>query len=314
MKNLFSWSVVVSALTIYLYWYGYWYTEGYIRYFGHGIKAYDIPLQHIIVAGALQSLVLIFKLMMVLILISFLLQFSKNQYARFIKIIEIGLLYIFFNITELLKVILVSISKLMSNIMEIDRVKEEKDKWNANDHNYIKALARLVAGVKENLKCAISKINQKVNSIVSLNKRISCKKIIKTELVNNEIIKNKMKREDSTTFDTQYFIHTLIIFTIAPFVLVSLDYTKKVNESGFSDAHKSFECSIANNKKDCENYYKKISLAEIDFQIGIEESSTVPKNKSWYLTDICLNRRCLVFNENKVAKFADITDKEISME
>jgi hypothetical protein len=311
MKNLFNWSVVVSALTIYFYWYGYWYTEGYIRYFGHDIKAYDIPLQHIIVAGALQSLEFVFVLIIALILVSLLLQFSKNQYFKFFKRMEIALLYVWFNIVGLLGVLFNLLSEIFYKFLRSDRIIRVINKINIYNKKYEKFLANITIY----LKYIAKRVVQHAKKIVDFNKKISYKKIVEVEEISIELIDNKIKKEDATTFDIQYLLHVLIMFTIVPFLLVSLDYSSKINGDGFNDAEKLFNCSITNDKEGCENYYSRINITETDLQESIEDSNTIFKesNQKWYLTDICLHRRCLVFNKYKVAKFVDITDKEILM-
>ena len=127
-----------------------------------------------------------------MVLISFLLQFSKNQYARFFKIIEIGLLYIWFNIIALLKVMLLYIVGLFFKIVEINWIIENKSNCVDSINKYMKLSVSFFTYIKDKLKNVTSKVVQNANSIIDFNRGISNKKIIKVEGINAEIIKNKM--------------------------------------------------------------------------------------------------------------------------
>lgn len=297
MKNLFSWSVLVSAFTILFYWYGYWYMEGYIRYFGHNIKAYDMVFQHIITTGALEYIVPVIKQISILIGLSFIIQFSKNQRLYFFNIVQVVFLYIVLAVFILIRVFFINPLK--------DMKKSTKIKSNNNlslKYNIIK-IKNLIIDVRANI----------VEKYIKLDNLSGFKREINILDDRRKVLEEEIEKEDNTTFDVQYIIHTIIIFSIFAFIMSSFNYTQKVNKNGFNDANDVYNCSIVFDKKGCSNYYSQIIIPNLQTLTNVSYSSGKGPSQKWYLTDICLNRRCLVFNESKRAKFIDITDKEIVM-
>lgn len=235
MKVLFNWSVIVSALTTYLYWYGYWYTEGYFRFFSQDIKAYDIPLQHIIMTGVLQSLVILFSIVTALIGVSLLLQFSKNQYIWFFKRVEIFSIYVWFNLVGLLRLTLVNLSKL-----ELLLTLEEK----VINSSLIKKLVNINSYILRYVNNVWKRIVHNLVAIKDFNNKIGIKEVVKIQEIKVERLDYDIKKENSTTFDIQYILHVLIMFIVIAFLLTSFGYANKTNIKGFKDANEAYNCSI----------------------------------------------------------------------
>lgn len=297
MKNLFSWSVLVSAFTILFYWYGYWYMEGYIRYFGHNIKAYDIVFQHIITTGALQYIVPVIKQIAILIGLSFIIQFSKNQWLYFFNVFQVIVLHIVLAVFLFFRIFFINPFKNRKNSKEV------KTNNNLSLKYQIIKFKNLMINIRANI----------IEKYVNLDNLSGFKREINILNGRRKALEEEIEKEDNTSFDVQYIIHTIIIFSIFAFIMSSLNYTQKVNKNGFNDADDAYNCSIIFDKKGCNNYYSQIIIPNVQTLTNVSNSSGKGPSQKWYLTDICLNRRCLVFNENKRAKFIDITDKEIVM-
>ncbi|OUY06991.1 hypothetical protein [Acinetobacter populi] len=66
----FDWAFITSVFTIFLYWCGYWYNYGYIKYFEYSINAFDIPIPSMVMDGLLVGIDKFFSLIMLFLLVS----------------------------------------------------------------------------------------------------------------------------------------------------------------------------------------------------------------------------------------------------
>lgn len=292
MKNIFSWPVIVSILTVFFYWYGYWFRDGYISFFGHNIQAYDIPVQHLIISGFLRSSDVFIWLIVLFFVISLFSQFSNNQFMIAWSKLHRVFLYIYFYTKKLFNLSKRGDAKSYVFILVTDDLIHEK--------NILKPLPKITnislqesTFKKSNLKKICRKI---VNKIEVINASIGKNNSIK--LINKDIkkLEKAAGSEILRKFNTQYTLHTLLLFMILGFILYNLNHTPVVVEKGYEEAQMRFDCTVEG-KKNCYKFSK----------IDLESSQT------WYLTDICIRSSCLTFNEKKEAKFVDMVGKEFDM-
>ncbi len=106
MKNIFSWSVLLSMFTIFFYWFGYWYIQGYTSYFGYDIEFYDIPIQYILISGFLKSPTETIIFVVILIILSLLSQFTRNQkkyfFHRFSEVFVYTCFFVYLSIEKII--------------------------------------------------------------------------------------------------------------------------------------------------------------------------------------------------------------------
>ena len=292
MKNIFSWPVIVSILTVFFYWYGYWFRDGYIGFFGHDIQAYDIPVQHLVISGFLRSADVFVWLIFLFFITSLASQFSNNQFILVWSKLHRFFLYVFFYNKKLFNLSKRGDTKSYVFILVTDNVIYKKVS--------LKPLPKTaninIQGStfkKSNLKKMYRKI---INKIEVINADVGKNHSIK--LINKDI--NKLEKatglESLRKFNTQYTLHALLLFMILGFILYNLNHTLVVVEKGYQEAQVRFDCTIGG-KKNCYKFSK----------IDLESSQT------WYLTDICIRSSCLTFNEKKEARFVDMVGKEFDM-
>lgn len=321
MKNIYSWSVLLSVFTIFFYWFGYWYLQGYISYFGYDIEFYDIPIQYILMIGFLKSPIETVIFIVILVLISLILQFSKSQIKFFLNNILKGIAFIFLFISigtvEIIKLVIqYEYSKIKnivhSKILHTRRLKYIIAFFCILIIPYFIFLLVVLTIPFVVLLIIFSLFRLLVNILSIL--MLSCKKLTE-KVVENKVIRDLEKDielnekdiefDKTNTFDVLYSLHSILLMSLLFALLIILKLAIDINKKGINDAEHFFKCSTKINESDC---FYKFNIIEL----GDNDSVTGSKSKErWYVTNICTEQKCIVFNEKRVVKLVDVTDKKI---
>lgn len=293
MKNIFSWSVLVSFFTVFFYWFGYWYKQGYISYFGHDIEVYDIPVQHVLISGFLHSTIETVYIIIFLLIVSFYCQFSRVQLKYYCNKIVIGFFYVIILLEYILKKIIIEKVIYFYNYIK-------------NKFRFIERLSRIFNFTMNSISMIVSPVKVSIiGFFINFNHQLKGKKSYKELRIHNELIKEKIDMEKLNSLESQYSLHSFAIIGLLSLLLLLFRQTIDINREGYEYAESRYYCTIKL-KENCSEKFIEINFEEFDGKTNY--SNFISK---WYLTDICTNQKCVVFSTKNKTKLIDITDKSM---
>lgn len=95
---VFAWPVLTTVFTIFLYWNGFWYNQGYAEFYNYNLAVFDLPIPLLLLEGLLRNVPHVIFLLIILIGISFITSVNKAQwkYAIFSFFSAVLGIYLFF--------------------------------------------------------------------------------------------------------------------------------------------------------------------------------------------------------------------------
>ena len=95
---VFAWPVLTTVFTIFLYWNGFWYNQGYAEFYNYNLAVFDLPIPLLLLEGLLRNVPHVIFLLIILIGISFTTSVNKAQwkYAIFSFFSVVLNIYLFF--------------------------------------------------------------------------------------------------------------------------------------------------------------------------------------------------------------------------
>jgi len=95
---VFAWPVLTTVFTIFLYWNGFWYNQGYAEFYNYNLAVFDLPIPLLLLEGLLRNVSHVIFLLIILIGISFITSVNKAQwkYAIFSFFSAVLGIYLFF--------------------------------------------------------------------------------------------------------------------------------------------------------------------------------------------------------------------------
>ncbi len=95
---VFAWPVLTTVFTIFLYWNGFWYNQGYAKFYNYNLAVFDLPIPLLLLEGLLRNVSHVIFLLIILIGISFITSVNKAQwqYAIFSIFSVVLSLFLFF--------------------------------------------------------------------------------------------------------------------------------------------------------------------------------------------------------------------------
>lgn len=95
---VFAWPVLTTVFTIFLYWNGFWYNQGYAEFYNYNLAVFDLPIPLLLLEGLLRNVSHVIFLLIILIGISFITSVNKAQwkYAIFSIFSAVLSIYLFF--------------------------------------------------------------------------------------------------------------------------------------------------------------------------------------------------------------------------
>ncbi len=142
---------------------------------------------------------------------------------------------------------------------------------------------------------------------IKINNKILKKKVIKELKIHTELVEKDVKSDKNHTFDVLYSFHSVVLVALLFSLLFILKLTIDINEKGINDARIIYNCSLGNNESKCSN---KFNIIEFD-------NANDNKNELeevWYVTNVCVQQKCIVFSQNGKNKLVDVTDKNITIQ
>lgn len=100
---VFAWPVLTTIFTIFLYWNGFWYNQGYAEFYNYNLAVFDLPIPLLLLEGLLRNVSHVIFLLIILIGISFITSVNKAQWQYAIFSIFSVLLSIFLFFYYILK-------------------------------------------------------------------------------------------------------------------------------------------------------------------------------------------------------------------
>ncbi len=275
MKNIFNWSILLSICSIFFYWFGFWYLEGYISYFGTSMGMYHPDFSYILISGFMSLLPKTIWLIIVFIIVSFCFQFPKKQWKVIIHKSLTMIVYIIFIIISIIKIIYVGC-----------RLNKLFDRYCLKSSRSL--IYKFCSKVARNIFLTMDNHIKKMNS----------HKVFQILKIKREILESEINVDKRVSFDTQYLLHYMILIIAMSFVMYILEYSKTINEAGYNDARNTHQCSINYIEHQCSSTFSQIKI----------KNSSDNDNMVWYLTDICNPQKCVVINKNGESKWIDMTN------
>ncbi|MCK4089664.1 hypothetical protein HCY66_06135 [Acinetobacter radioresistens] len=95
---VFAWPVLTTVFTIFLYWNGFWYNQGYAEFYNYNLAVFDLPIPLLLLEGLIKNVSHVIFLLMILIGISFITSFNKAQwkyaiYSTFSIVVGVSLFF-----------------------------------------------------------------------------------------------------------------------------------------------------------------------------------------------------------------------------
>lgn len=238
LKYPISWAFIVSLFTITFYWFGYWYIQGSLDYFGIDIGSLNFSLPTLLITGFLSSVNFSFWLVLLLMFYSLspLLLERRNDIFHF----------------------------LIKTLLYIIPFKKNK----------------ILNFLKEELK--LSEIRQEIK---------------------------EQHPSSSLSADLIVVIHTTVFYLFLLILIQFSEYSMKVQSEGRKDMARNIECTLLHQNNECSSkVFREIEFLEKD------EVKNKPQNKTqekWFLTNICSEGNCIVFNSNKEGKIVELKDIQV---
>ncbi len=276
MKNIFNWSILLSICSIFLYWLGFWYLEGYVSYFGASMGVYNPDFSYILMSGFMSSLPQTIWLIFIFPIVSFCLQFPKSQWKIIIHKLLTIIVYIIFVIITTIKKIYVCCR--LNKFFDIDCLKFLRNLIN-----------ELFLRIVRKIFLSIDKYIKEINS----------HKVFQILKIKGEILESKIHEDKRVNFDIQYMLHYMILIIMMFVLIYFLEYSQTINKIGYNDAKNKYQCSINYVENECSSTFNQIRNKDLS-----------SNNITWYLTDICIQQKCIIIN-NKEVRWIDITDKSV---